>query len=230
MWGPAHYNWWPPHNNWWPPHDIWWPPVIIWWPKNYDWRILSENISPVSPASHHSFDEIESTTMMTSSNGNAFRVAGPLWGESIGHRWIPLTKTNDAELWCFSLICAWINGWANNREAGDLRRHRTHYEVTAMHLVDAFAFSERRARAVLWKRKKSARGWDINGIRITLRSFMNLSLITTGFHDVSSDLIDYGKCRLSISVKILKKIRSFSSNAEKFLDVAQINTRSSGNF
>ena len=30
----------------------------------------------------------------------------------------------------FSPICAWINGWANNREAGDLRRHRTHYDVT----------------------------------------------------------------------------------------------------
>ena len=31
----------------------------------------------------------------------------------------------------FSLICAWINGWINNREAGDLRRHRTHsYGVT----------------------------------------------------------------------------------------------------
>ena len=26
-------------------------------------------------------------------------------------------------------ICAWINAWANNREAGDLRRHRAHYEV-----------------------------------------------------------------------------------------------------
>ena len=24
----------------------------------------------------------------------------------------------------FSLICAWINGWVNHREAGDLRRHR----------------------------------------------------------------------------------------------------------
>ena len=31
-----------------------------------------------------------------------------------------------------SLICAWINGWVNNREAGDLRRHRTHYNVTVM--------------------------------------------------------------------------------------------------
>ena len=32
----------------------------------------------------------------------------------------------------FPLICAWINGWANNREVGDLRRHRTHYDVTVM--------------------------------------------------------------------------------------------------
>ena len=30
----------------------------------------------------------------------------------------------------FSSICAWINGWVNNREAGDLRRHRAHYDVT----------------------------------------------------------------------------------------------------
>ena len=27
-----------------------------------------------------------------------------------------------------------INGWANNREAGDLRRHRTHYDVIVMPL------------------------------------------------------------------------------------------------
>ena len=39
--------------------------------------------------------------MMTSSNGNIFRVTGPLRGEFTGHRWIPLTKVSDAELWCF---------------------------------------------------------------------------------------------------------------------------------
>ena len=32
----------------------------------------------------------------------------------------------------FSLIYAWINGWVNNGEAGDLRRHRAHYDVTVM--------------------------------------------------------------------------------------------------
>ena len=32
----------------------------------------------------------------------------------------------------FSLICAWMNGYANNREAGDLRRHHAHYGVIVM--------------------------------------------------------------------------------------------------
>ena len=32
----------------------------------------------------------------------------------------------------FSLICARINGWVNNREDGSLRRHRTHYDVIVM--------------------------------------------------------------------------------------------------
>ena len=39
--------------------------------------------------------------MMTSSNGNIFRVTGHLCGEFTGPRWIPSTKASDAELWCF---------------------------------------------------------------------------------------------------------------------------------
>ena len=34
----------------------------------------------------------------------------------------------------FSLISAWLEGWINNREAGHLRRHRAHYDVTVMSL------------------------------------------------------------------------------------------------
>ena len=53
---------------------------------------------------------------MTSSNENIFRVTGPLcWGALM-----------------FSLICVWINGCVNNREAGDLRRHHVHYDVILM--------------------------------------------------------------------------------------------------
>ena len=34
----------------------------------------------------------------------------------------------------FSLICTGINGWVNNPEAGDLRRHRDHNDITLMGL------------------------------------------------------------------------------------------------
>ena len=36
----------------------------------------------------------------------------------------------------FSLICPWTNGWANNRDAGDLRRHQTHCDVIVMYFPD----------------------------------------------------------------------------------------------
>ena len=32
----------------------------------------------------------------------------------------------------FTLICTRINGWVNNREVGDLRRHHGHYDVILM--------------------------------------------------------------------------------------------------
>ena len=70
--------------------------------------------------------------MMTSSNGDIFCVTGHLCGEFTGPQWIPRTKASDAEL--FSLICVWINNCVNNREAGDLRRYRTHYDVIIMAL------------------------------------------------------------------------------------------------
>ena len=70
--------------------------------------------------------------MMTSSNGNIYRVTGPFWGESTIRRWILLPKASDPELLMFSLICAWTDGWANIRDAGDLRRHHAHYDVTVM--------------------------------------------------------------------------------------------------
>ena len=75
-----------------------------------------------------------SPLMMTSWNGNIFRVTGHLCGEFTSHRCIPHTKASIAELWCF-FICAWLNGWVNSGEAGDLRRHRAHYGVTVMNAL-----------------------------------------------------------------------------------------------
>ena len=41
--------------------------------------------------------------MKTSTNGTIFLVTGPLWWESSGHRWVPLTKASDVELYVFHL-------------------------------------------------------------------------------------------------------------------------------
>ena len=70
--------------------------------------------------------------MMTSSNGNIFRVTGHLFGEFTGPWWIPSHKGQWRGALMYSLICVWINGWVNNREAGDLRCYRAHYDVTVM--------------------------------------------------------------------------------------------------
>ena len=69
---------------------------------------------------------------MTSSNGNIFRVTGHLRGESTGHRWIPLTKASDAELWWFLWCAPEQTVEQNNRNACDLRRHHGDYYVTVM--------------------------------------------------------------------------------------------------
>ena len=47
----------------------------------------------------------------------------------------------------FYLICAWTNGWANNRDAGDLRRHRVH-GITLMITLQ-----------IIWVRHHNASCW-----------------------------------------------------------------------
>ena len=63
--------------------------------------------------------------MITSSNGIIFRDTGFLCGEFTGPRWIPQQGQWRRAL-MFSLISARINVSVNTREAGDLRRFRSH--------------------------------------------------------------------------------------------------------
>ena len=57
------------------------------------------------------------------------------WPFMRGIHWSPVNSPRKGQ-WrgalMYSMICVWINGWVNNREAGDLRRYRTHYDVTVM--------------------------------------------------------------------------------------------------
>ena len=84
---------------------------------------ISLKVVPKSP---------EAINMMTSSNGNIFRVTGHLCGELCGS---PVKSPHKGQ-WrgalMFSLICARINGWVDNGDAGDFRRYLAHYDVTVM--------------------------------------------------------------------------------------------------
>ena len=56
----------------------------------------------------------------------------------------------------FSLICVWINIWVNNREAGDLRCHRAHYNVAVMWNQQVSCHNKaQQARSVWWLRKRN---------------------------------------------------------------------------
>ena len=52
-----------------------------------------------------------------------------------GIHWSPVNSPHKGQ-WhgalMFSLICAWINSWVNNCEAGDLKCHRAHYDITVI--------------------------------------------------------------------------------------------------
>ena len=66
--------------------------------------------------------------MMTSSNGNIFRVTGPLCGEFTGPGEFPAQRPVTQSFDVFFQMSDWVN----NRQAGDLRRHRGHYDVSVM--------------------------------------------------------------------------------------------------
>ena len=94
-------------------------------------HFMEEHSSPIS---------IFPVFMMTSLKGNMFRVTGFCAGNSPVTAGIHRSPVNSphTDQWrgafMFSLIWAWTNGEVNNQDAGDLRRHRTHYDVTVMWL------------------------------------------------------------------------------------------------
>ena len=73
-----------------------------------------------------------SSAMMTSSNGNIFRLTGHLCGDRSSVNSPYKDKWRGALIF---FICTRINGYVNNRKAGDLRRALTHYDVTVMHIL-----------------------------------------------------------------------------------------------
>ena len=82
-----------------------------------------------------------------------------LLGICAGNSPVPVITTHKGQ-WrgalMFSLICVWIKSWVNNREAGDLRRHHAHSDVTVMTdlrlvLPEYLILTTRRIKSILLK-------------------------------------------------------------------------------
>ena len=68
----------------------------------------------------------------------------------------------------FALICVWINGWVNNREAGDLRRYRAHYDVIVMRKFNPWCQTS--------QEKNSRKVWTLQSI---IKKSLNVKASTT---------------------------------------------------
>ena len=93
---------------------------------------------PVSLCMHTKFAPVYKVVrgtfnMMTSSNGSIFRVTGHLCGEFTGElpAQRPVTRSFDV----FFHLCLNKQLSKNNREAGDLRRNRTNYDVIVINIL-----------------------------------------------------------------------------------------------
>ena len=120
--------------------------------------------------------------MMTSSNGNTFRVIGHLRGEFTGPRWIPRTKASDAGLWCFLWTALESNkrlskqswGWWFETPSRLLWRHCN--EQTSL---DVYSLSgETSCRQISWSLEAARLGvimivllWDLTGISVALLTY-----------------------------------------------------------
>ena len=93
-------------------HPCWYNgPHIL---KNFEWILIKYRSDTFVSVDVLLCNWCRPKGMLTSSNGNIFRITGNLCRE--------FTRAL-----MFSLICTWTNVWINNGEAGDLRHHCAHH-------------------------------------------------------------------------------------------------------
>ena len=66
------------------------------------WSRWDINLTLGVGINYQSLQLIGNLTKMTSCHGNDFCITDPIWGESTGDWWLPLTKTSKVEFWCVS--------------------------------------------------------------------------------------------------------------------------------
>ena len=105
-----------------------------------------------------------------------FTLYWPFMREITCHRWIPLTKASDAELWCFLWPMLWTNSWG----ASGLRSHRAYHDVTVMVTSSNDAFTKNSGTII-------TQMWYIDHTRAAyiFWSVLNMHIMKTCFYHVN---------------------------------------------
>ena len=91
----------------------------------------------------------------------------------------------------FSLICAWINAWVSNRQAGDLGRYRVHYDVIVMSIwADVLAVMNYQSWTIYGISTVEIRCWNVKLTDIHLfRCVIILLLFEIVWNDITMIVI-----------------------------------------
>ena len=98
----------------------------------------------------------------------------------------------------FTLICARINGWVNNREAGDLRRYRAHYDVIVMPTI----VSDRFIQVINWDTENLWRILCYHDM-ISRNWLVNVLLNSTAKPVKTDHLHNWTNCKVRQRIRIL---------------------------
>ena len=116
--------------------------------------------------------------MISSSNGNIFRVTGHLCREFTGPGEFQHKGQWRGAL-MFSLICVWINSWVNNCEASDLKSYIARYDITVMfweYMMTSWCRNVFHISGPLWG--KSTDHWWISDEGPIMWSFDGFSVVS----------------------------------------------------
>ena len=92
-----------------------------------------------------------------------------------------------------SLNCAWTNGWVNNGEACDSRRHRAHYDVMVMLWWWVCVFPEGGKRLVLNPYGHNISRWNFEGDVLWETKLIKVLDIRAGNHEHGAQLITHSR-------------------------------------
>ena len=101
-------------------------PILSWTSRLLDWHWDNYCWACVYAVLDNTINRITYTQQMLWYDQNTIKTSSVLLALGEGNS----TVTGALML---SLICAWTNGWANNRDAGDLKRNHTHYDIAVIH-------------------------------------------------------------------------------------------------